>query len=469
MAKKKIFIGSSSEQRKDLAEKLAEELADSGFIPLPWWQAFPSGSITVPRLKEIAGREADAAVLIFSGDDETTQRGVTAPTARDNVIFESGLFAATFDLDRLVILCERDIRLPSDLLGITHIPLTEGSTSATKVCRHLKTAFSSQEMAQDDAIPITADPKLLDVKLGGAPPDHWNQRLLWLNPKSARIWSKLQVLPQEHMQLLVNRLVDALATIDVRRVVSFGTKSGSIDRALCDFLLQHEPTLEYVPVDTNEAFLKMAFETVSEVASVPFALLTDFEDRMPWILRQLDSIAEKPTLYLVLGNALGLVDGQERRLVNGLYSAMRSDDVLLMDVGLHGSSWTPGGDPRGTLDGYPEGHRRLIAEAISARTGESVSAIMDTFQDRIEFEYSTVDDSLSSSGSDVPGTRIIHCRDRSTKTEVFKTRRYEWDRLRQWFEKNWSVKVSSGSKPYWKADSFGTGVLLLMKSGSRRA
>lgn len=69
------------------------------------------------------GTTIDAAVLLITGDDVVEHRGRKHLVPRDNVIFESGLFMGMLGPARTLLVQERelDLRLPTDLDGITRI------------------------------------------------------------------------------------------------------------------------------------------------------------------------------------------------------------------------------------------------------------------------------------------------------------------------------------------------------------
>jgi predicted nucleotide-binding protein len=60
------------------------------------------------------------AVVLFTGDDEGRKRG--APSlqfrARQNVVYEMGLFIGKLRRDKVCAVVEPDVELPSDLQGI---------------------------------------------------------------------------------------------------------------------------------------------------------------------------------------------------------------------------------------------------------------------------------------------------------------------------------------------------------------
>jgi hypothetical protein len=61
----------------------------------------------------------DFGFMVFTKDDYTTSRLNSFDTPRDNVIFEFGLFIGRIGRDRAFIIKDEDVKIPSDLLGIT--------------------------------------------------------------------------------------------------------------------------------------------------------------------------------------------------------------------------------------------------------------------------------------------------------------------------------------------------------------
>jgi predicted nucleotide-binding protein len=114
-----LFIGSSSEGLA-VAKGLQAEV-DQYCEPTIWSQGvFAPGDSTLSSLLE-ASQKFDFAALILTPDDSIVKRGAQAITARDNVIFELGLFLGTLGPRRVFIIYPRgaDLQLPSDLAGVT--------------------------------------------------------------------------------------------------------------------------------------------------------------------------------------------------------------------------------------------------------------------------------------------------------------------------------------------------------------
>ena len=116
-----LFIGSSSEGLP-IAYALQAE-TDQACEPLVWSQsAFEPTGTTIGSLLEIA-QASDFAALVLTPDDSVVTRGSEVSVARDNVIFELGLFLGALGPRRVFIIQPRDLSLtlPSDLAGVTRL------------------------------------------------------------------------------------------------------------------------------------------------------------------------------------------------------------------------------------------------------------------------------------------------------------------------------------------------------------
>lgn len=117
--KPRVFIGSSWEGR-DVAACVQQEMADE-VEATGWWQGvFGLSEATVESLEEEA-TTFDFAVLVATADDPGRKRGRRSFFARDNVVFEVGLFMGILGRRRTFVLLERDdaLELPTDLAGMT--------------------------------------------------------------------------------------------------------------------------------------------------------------------------------------------------------------------------------------------------------------------------------------------------------------------------------------------------------------
>jgi predicted nucleotide-binding protein len=67
------------------------------------------------------------AVLVLTPDDMLIKRGDEMHSARDNVLFELGLFMGALGRERTFIVAEKSVRLPTDLAGIAIVNFERGA------------------------------------------------------------------------------------------------------------------------------------------------------------------------------------------------------------------------------------------------------------------------------------------------------------------------------------------------------
>jgi CRP/FNR family transcriptional regulator, cyclic AMP receptor protein len=134
-ASPKLFIMSSSEAL-EVAQALRAGLEKDVFSTV-WNQGvfFAGGYVLEALDKQV--NESDFAVAIAEPDDITTSRGKRTKTVRDNVLFELGLFMGKLTRFRTVLVHPKvkDLKLPSDLQGLTLIPYEAGdkATLTTRI------------------------------------------------------------------------------------------------------------------------------------------------------------------------------------------------------------------------------------------------------------------------------------------------------------------------------------------------
>lgn len=114
-----VFVGSSTEGLP-VAKAIQVALDPASEVTL-WSQGvFGLSQGTLEALVSAAQR-FDFAVLVLTPDDLVESRGVAASSARDNVLFELGLFMGILGRRRTFTVYDRTakLRLPSDLAGVT--------------------------------------------------------------------------------------------------------------------------------------------------------------------------------------------------------------------------------------------------------------------------------------------------------------------------------------------------------------
>ena len=103
--KPRIFIGSSSEGYT-VAERIAGLLNDTGETAL-WKNVFELNKSNYENLSSQIALY-DYAILIATANDVTISRKKKASSARDNVLFEFGLFAGGLESSRVFYVTEKD-------------------------------------------------------------------------------------------------------------------------------------------------------------------------------------------------------------------------------------------------------------------------------------------------------------------------------------------------------------------------
>jgi hypothetical protein len=143
----RVFIGSSVEGlpiaravQTMLADEMRADIWDQGTV-------FGLGDSTLEAL-ERAVLAYDFGLFVFTPDDEVVVRGYRKTVARDNVVFELGLFVGKLTRRRAFALCPAgtSLALPSDLAGITtarYLSTGDLSEDLAPACEALRRAVRS--------------------------------------------------------------------------------------------------------------------------------------------------------------------------------------------------------------------------------------------------------------------------------------------------------------------------------------
>lgn len=122
MLRKKIFIGSSSEELK-LAEA-AKLILQKDFDVTIWNDSVWDTSIFKINnnfLNDLlrASLQFDFGILLGTSDDKVEYRGDIVLQPRDNVLFELGLFVGRLGISKCAFAVEKNLKILSDISGIT--------------------------------------------------------------------------------------------------------------------------------------------------------------------------------------------------------------------------------------------------------------------------------------------------------------------------------------------------------------
>jgi hypothetical protein len=157
-----VFVGSSSEGLR-IAQAI-QVLLDQVCEVEIWSQGvFGLTQGTLESLV-LAIDRFDFAVLVLTADDLTISRGGERPVARDNVLFELGLFVGGLSRDRTFMLYDRahPPALPSDLAGVTAAtfePHSSGNLAASlgAACTRIQTSIEKLGVRESQKVQRLAE------------------------------------------------------------------------------------------------------------------------------------------------------------------------------------------------------------------------------------------------------------------------------------------------------------------------
>jgi hypothetical protein len=152
-----IFLGSSA-NHLDVLKQVSAFIGDTGDCVL-WPKAFVQNKSNLDSLIRQT-KLADFSVLLAMKDDLLWKKNEVHEVARDNVIFEFGLFLGSSGVYKSFLLVEDGINLPSDLDGIAlgRFTLETGKyNSLDKVCEEIKAGINAASRVSDlGFLPSTA-------------------------------------------------------------------------------------------------------------------------------------------------------------------------------------------------------------------------------------------------------------------------------------------------------------------------
>jgi hypothetical protein len=464
MTRKRIFIGSASETKDELAIPIADRLSELGYDVERWWGegVFRPGDVTHERLREIA-REVEGAVFICKGTDSAVWLGnkeLRAP--RDNVIFELGMFFQGLTPHSCVVVTEDETKMPSDLKGLSYLSLSgDANTLAGKVGRHFDDLFrDGAGNKSQHVITVEIDPYIADIGMRDRVPNEWHARALYFGNEGGRRWLAMVTDPdylkdlQRHQMLQQLLRVVAGVSGSVSSVVSFGAGDAAVDRALILELTTDGDELQYIPVDISEGLLNYSCRHIQGVAQVPFGLLTDFEDRMTFVKERLQGRLRKRALFSLLGNAFGNLDRGETSFMRQIESVLRRGDCLLLEVAVATPEWSFDGDIRCDMKTHNKTERYFYSQGLARQTGEALQSIYNSYVKRIVAQEGS---------SDVGGVRSVEYVDSRTKKTVISLRRYDWEELKKWLTRKFNFSMEAESFLPFDKGEIGIGAVLLKK------
>jgi len=160
MERPTIFIGSSSEGRPT-ARAIKEQFDDEADVDIWDENIFKLHSSYLESLLRAANLY-DFAILVFTPDDSTTSRDSMHLAPRDNVLFEHGLFLGRLGPNRAFIICDEEVKVPSDFAGIKIAKFRrrdDGNlkSAVSTACNEIRTAIEDERQRSEiRLLPSTA-------------------------------------------------------------------------------------------------------------------------------------------------------------------------------------------------------------------------------------------------------------------------------------------------------------------------
>jgi hypothetical protein len=214
--KPKVFIGSSSEDLVH-AHALQAQLQDRAEVTV-WNQGFfkPNYSFLENLLNGLA--DTDFGVFVFAPDDVVNFRGENRPAVRDNVLFELGLAMGRLGRERVFYMLpakQSDLRLPSDLLGISTLTFDAepqaNNAGVRSAALTILQAIEHHGIRQDRLIPPSIEsvrnPRVLCVRSEAYALESFQKDVDLIKRETEKIGAQIKELPNATTQSLQEELL----------------------------------------------------------------------------------------------------------------------------------------------------------------------------------------------------------------------------------------------------------------------
>ncbi len=456
MSKPIMFVGSSTED-KDLIDGLG--LNFEGRVSVQSWAtaAWPLSRSTLDGFEQHL-EKADFAAFILNATDIATIRGQQEAIPRDNVLFELGMSFGRLGRDRTFILVpnqkEREIRILSDLLGITTISFEQDgddqqtmANPSRKLWRAIKSIGLRYHPGRDDIfergdtayLEKIADSALHVLESRDSVDELKNAvlrgervpaKFQFAQPDGGRHWLSLcrtdnyQYFEQAKAHLRANRTLLAKLACDAAEtaamdLISLGCGDGSKDELLLEALAFHlaeSEHLYYYPIDISDILLVETIRRISQSGMTHDefhckAVLGDFTTLQSFAT--ITGYRSNPNLFSALGNTLGSFD--ESAILRSLARAMLPGDLVLIEANI--------GDPQDSI--------ALLEDDASSQWDLSTLDALGIPRESCELKYEE-----RTKVSAVPGTRTltsfaVPLEDKSAKYMLSGMHHYDFDKLKE--------------------------------------
>ena len=129
----KVFVVHGHDEA--LKEKVARLLEKQGLEAIILSEQANKGKTIIEKFEE--NSDVGAAICLFTGDDigKEKSEAVEKQRARQNVVYEAGYFMGKLGRERVIMLVDEGVELPSDLQGVVY---TDSESWKTEVLQELQ-------------------------------------------------------------------------------------------------------------------------------------------------------------------------------------------------------------------------------------------------------------------------------------------------------------------------------------------
>jgi hypothetical protein len=147
MRKKRVFIGSSSEELP-FAELAKEQLSNEFDVTIWNDNLWDSAVFRINQnfLSDLmkASLQFDFGILLGTADDKVQYRDKEVMQPRDNVLFELGLFIGRLGTSKCAFVIDKAVKIPSDFQGITLARFSKNEPSSFETAiEQVKSVFKA--------------------------------------------------------------------------------------------------------------------------------------------------------------------------------------------------------------------------------------------------------------------------------------------------------------------------------------
>jgi len=137
-ATKVFLVHGHDESAKNAVARLLERI---GLEPIILHERPDRGRTIIEKFEEYS--DASYAVVLATADDEGRTRGTKdelRPRARQNVVLELGFFVGRLGRERVSVLYEERVEMPSDYSGVIYISMDDAGTWKPRLVKELRAA-----------------------------------------------------------------------------------------------------------------------------------------------------------------------------------------------------------------------------------------------------------------------------------------------------------------------------------------